>query len=326
MTPDFQIIVAGDDATGGIADRLLSLSITDEDGDKADRLELEVDDRDGAVAYPDMEATLEVSLGFKGQALAFMGRFTVDGVSGQGPAQSLKITATAADLKGDIRSPQTRAFEGKTLSDIVATIAGEAGLKPVVGESVASTFWAYLAQTAESNLHFLTRIAGTLDATAKPTGGALIVQRRGDGKTAAGDVLTAPVLTPSSLSSWTWKQEGRETFKAVEGEWQATGVGSLNKVKLGEGTPLRKLRHVYGTEDECKRAVDAALKGAARAAMSISADLAGFDAGLLAGATVTLSGMTRAELDGDWQLGTVTHRLSGDGLTTSFKAKKGASE
>jgi uncharacterized protein len=324
MTPAFQIIVGGEDATGAIADRLLSLTITDEDGGKADRLEIEVDDRDGAVAEPDQEATLEVSLGFAGASLSFMGKFTVDKISGSGPVQNLKITATAADLKGDIRSPQTRAFEGKTLSDIVATIAGEAGLKPVVGESVAGTFWEYLAQTAESNLHFLTRITAALDATAKPSGGSLIVQRRGEGKTAAGDVLTAPVLTPAVMSSWSWANEGRETYKSVEGEWSATGVGTINKVKLGDGAPLRKLRHVYGTEDECKRAVDSALKGAARAAMSISVEMAGFYPGLLAGATATLSGMTRGSLDGEWQLGTVTHRLGADGLTTGFKAKKGA--
>ncbi len=324
MKPAFQITVAGEDATGAVADRLLSLSITDEDGGKADRLEITIDDRDGAVAYPDMEAALEVSLGFTGQALAFMGRFTVDGVSGSGPKQSLKITATAADLKGDIRSPQTRAFENKSLSDIVATIAGEAGLKPVVGESVAGTVWAYLAQTAESNLNFLTRIAATLDATAKPAGGALIVQRRGEGKTAAGDVLTAPILGPSSMSTWSWSQEGRETYTCVEAEWSDTGAGVINKVTLGSGTPLRKLRHVHASEDEAKRAADAALKGAARAAMSISVDLASFDPGILAGAAVSLAGMTRPELDGEWQLGTVTHRLSASGLTTSFKAKKGA--
>jgi phage protein D len=326
VTPAFQIVVGGEDATGAIADRLLSLTITDEDGEKADRLELQIDDRDGAVSYPDMDAELEVSLGFLLSGLSFMGKFKVDGVSGEGPRQTLKITATAADMKGDIRSPKTRAFENKTLADIVATIAGEAGLKPLTSESLASTFYAFIAQTSESNLHFLTRLAKPLDATAKPVGGALIVQRRGEGKTAAGDVLIPPALGPSNLSKWSWSQDSRETYKKVEAEWSDTGAGAINKLSMGDGTPLRKLRHVFGTADEANRAADAALRGADRAAMSISAELAGFDAGLLAGATVTLSGMPRPELDGEWQLGTVTHRLSGGGLTTSFKAKKGAPE
>lgn len=323
MTPAFRIIVAGEDASAAIGDRLLSITVTDEDGAKADRVEIEVDDARGEVAGPDLEAVLEVSLGFKGQALAFMGRFSVDGVSGQGKPQTMRITATAADLKGDIRSPRTRAFEGKTLRDIVATIAGEAGLKPVVGDSVAGTLWAYLAQTAESNLHFLTRIAATLDATAKPAGGTLLVQRRGEGKTAAGDALTAPDITPDMLSDWSWQRGTRDTYKSVEAEWAKTADGTVNRVKRGSETPLRKLRHVYPTEDEATRAADGALKGAERSAFTFNGDIAGFAPGLLAGATVRLAGFNRTELNGEWQLGTVRHTLGTGGLSTGFKATRG---
>ncbi len=60
-TPAFRITAAGEDVSGRIGDRLLSLSVTDEDGEKADRLEIEIDDRDGRVALPDMEAELQES-------------------------------------------------------------------------------------------------------------------------------------------------------------------------------------------------------------------------------------------------------------------------
>lgn len=192
MRPAFRIVVDGEDRTAVIADRLLSLMVADEDGSKADRVEIELDNRDGRIAFPELEARLEVSLGFAGAPLALMGVYAVDGVSGRGPLRTLGITATAADLKGDIRAPRTRSWEDRTLPDIVSTIAGEAGLKPVTGESLRDIGWPFLAQTAESNLHFLTRIAGELDATCKPAGGALIVQRRGEGKTAAGDADPAP--------------------------------------------------------------------------------------------------------------------------------------
>jgi phage protein D len=323
MTPDFRITVAGEDATAPIRDRLLSLTLTDEDGDKADRLEIEIDDRDGAVEFPDMEAILDVALGFKGQALAPMGQFAVDALGGEGPVQSLRITATAADLKGDIRAPRTRAWEGKSLSDIVATIAGEAGLRPVVGASVAGTVWDYLAQTAESNLHFLTRITATLDATCKPAGGTLLVQRRGEGQAASGEALTAPALGPDRMSTWSWDLDGRVVYKSVEAEWRDIATGEVHKITKGSGAPLKKLRHVHATEAEATRAAEAVLSGAARGAMTINAECSGFHPGLLAGATVTLSGMPRPELDGEWQLKTVTHRLTSSGLTTGFAGEKG---
>jgi uncharacterized protein len=322
MTPAFQISVAGEDVTAGLADRLLSLTITDEDGGTADRLELSLDDRDGRIAFPDTAATLVVALGFRGQALAAMGTFTVDGVSGDGPVQTMQITATAADLKGDIRAPRTRAWEGKTLALIVKTIAAEAGIRPVVGESVAGAAWSYLAQTAESNLHFLTRIAATLDATAKPAGGALIVQRRGEGKTAAGDVLVPPVIPRTRLTDWSWSLDGRQVYRKAEAEWTDTGTGTLHKVTVGDGTPVQKLRHVHASEAEAKRAAEAALSGAGRAAMTLNATLSGFEPGLLAGASVVIAGL-RAELSGEWHLKTVKHQLDAGGLVTSITAKRG---
>lgn len=324
MTPAFRIAAAGEDVSGRIADRLLSLTVTDEDGDKADRLEIEVDDRDGRVALPDMEAELEVALGYRGQALASLGRFKVDSVSGSHPPQSMQITATAADLKGDVRSPRTRAWENRSLRDIVATIAGEAGLKPLVSASIASSRWGYLAQTAESNLHFLTRIAATLDATAKAGGGALIVQRRGDGVTAAGDPLTPPGLTGRDLTEWSWDLDTREVYARVEAEWSDVAGGAVHLVTKGSGQPVLRLRHVYASAEEAGRAAEARLKGASRAAMTLRASLGRFDAGLLAGASVTLSRMPRPELDGDWHLKTVVHRLDSAGLITSFTAKTGA--
>lgn len=323
MTPDFRILANGALVTLAMQTRLLALTVTDEDGDKADRLQIDLDDPLGLIAMPE-DAILSVALGFKGRPLADMGRFAVDGVSGKHPAQTISITATAANLKGNIRSPKTRAFEDKTLKDIVATIAGEAGLKPMVSASIAASRWAYLAQTTESNLHFLSRIAKTLDATAKAAGGALIVQRRGDGLTAAGDALIPPVLMQSALTSYDWDYDGRAVYKSVQAEYSDTGGGQVHSVTVGSGTPALRLRHVHATRDEATRAARAQLQGAARAAMTLSAQVAGFNPALLAGASVVLVGMSRAELNGEWHLKTVTHSLSGGGLTSSFTAKKGA--
>lgn len=325
MTPAFRVTVDGQDASGALGDRLLALTVTDHDGTTADQVTLDLDDRDGRLEMPEMEARLEVALGFSGGPLSVMGIFAVDGIGGTGPAQSMRITATAADMKKDVRAPKTRAWEGKTLRDIVATIAGEAGLKPVVGASVAGVSWPFLAQTAESDLNFLTRIAATLDATAKPAGGSLIVQRRGEGKTAAGDTLTAPVIARARMVWWKWNLEGREVYKSVECEWSDTATGAIRKVTRGQGAPLRKLRHVFASEDEAKRAADAAFTGAARSAMSISVRLAGFEPGLLAGAAVQIAGL-RPELTGEWHLKKVTHRLDKGGLTTEFEASKGQPE
>lgn len=324
MKPAFRIVADGADVTAVIDDRLLSLSVVDEDGTKSDRLELEVDDRDGRVAFPDMNAVLEVWLGFAGAPLSFMGRYLVDQVGGEGPAQRIEIGAKPADMKSAIRAPMTRAWENVTLQSIVAKIAAEAGLKPVVSASIAEAQWGYIAQTAESNLNFLTRLAAPLDATAKPAGDALVVQKRGEGKTAAGDTLEPPTLASAELSSWRWQLDGRAIYRKIEAEWSEPGAARRNLVTRGAGKPVRRLRHCHASKPEAERAAEGALSQATRGAMKISVEVAGFRPALLAGTSVVLTGL-RPELDGEWHLTQVQHRLGG-ALTTSFEATKGEPE
>lgn len=320
MTPAFAITANGTDVTARFADRLISITVIDNDGEEADRVEIELDDRAGKIALPEMTAVLEVALGFAG-GLEPMGRFAVDGVSGEGPMQTIRITATAADLKGDIRAPRTRAWEGKTLAQIVTTIAGEAGLKPMTGESVAGAAFGYLAQTAESNLHFLTRIARGMDATAKPAGGALIVAKRGEGKAMSGEAIAPPTLNAAGLSSWSWSLKGRAIYKSAQASWADTGGGIVHQIVVGEGTPRQILRHVYGTHAEAARAAQAVLSGAARGAMTLSTSGA-FTPDALAGTAANFTGL-RPELCGEWHLKTVTHTLSSAGLGTAIEAIKG---
>lgn len=324
MTPDFRIVANGSNVTATLRDRLVSLQVTDEDGDKADRIELVVDNRDDLVELPEMDAMLEVWLGSIEGGLTMMGRYAVDGRGGEGPVQLLLVRATAADMKGGIRAPRTRAWEDKTLSDIVQTIAGEAGLKAVVSEAIASTSWRYLAQTAESNLHFLRRIASTLNATAKPSGGALIVGRRGDDNTAAGDPMPDPTLSRADLVSWSWQDEGRERAGRIEAEWGDPDRGLRELVTLGDSEPVIRLRHLHSSEEEARRACSAEREKRARGEITMTAELARFTPDLVAGARMTFSGVT-SKIDGQWNVVRVVHTLA-DGLRTEVEARRGGQQ
>ncbi len=70
-------------------------------------------------------------------------------------------------LRG-IKFPKTRNWDEAAIPDIVSKIADENSLKPAVSDSLKGHFYGYLAQTAESDLNFLTRLTRDLDATATP--------------------------------------------------------------------------------------------------------------------------------------------------------------
>ncbi|MCF6432593.1 contractile injection system protein, VgrG/Pvc8 family [Leisingera sp. MMG026] len=319
MKVAFRIIADGSDVTGNFADRLIGLTIVDEAGSKSDRAEIQVDDRDYAVALPATGAKLEIALGFTGD-LVELGHFTVDEISGELAPDTMTIGAKAADMLGGIRAKKTRSWHKVTVADLVGKIAGEHGLKAVISDSLKTHHYAYLAQTSESDLNFLTRLAQDLDAVAKPAGGALVFAKRGENKGADGADLPVFDVHRSQIASGDWQINGRGKYGCVIVEWTDLGAAKVQTCKAGDKDPKLKLRHRYPSQEEAQRAADAALERTGRASGTISIRLGGFWGDLMAEAKVNLTGI-KPELEGEWLITSVTHTLAGT-LTTSFQAER----
>lgn len=315
----FKIEADGEDVTGSFEDRLLSLTIVDEAGSKSDRAEIQLDDRDYAIALPKTGAKLKIALGFTGD-LVELGTYVVDEIAGEMNPDTLTIGAKAADMLGGIRARKSRAWRDVTVQDIVAKIASEYDLKPVVSESLRAKRFAYLAQTSESDLNFLTRIARDLDAVTKPAGGALLFTKRGENKGADGAALPAFEVHRSQVAEGDWQLNGRGRYGCVIVEWTDFDTAEVKTCKAGNKDPKLKLRHRYLNQEEAQRAADAALERNARASGKIHIRLGGFWGDLMAEAKVNLSGI-KPELEGEWLITSVTHRLDGT-LTTSFSAER----
>jgi phage protein D len=320
MRPAFRIAADGADVTGRIEDRLLALRLTDAEGEKSDTLRLELDDRDARLELPESGARLDVSLGFAPGALTPMGSYVVDGLSGAGPATTVTVEATAADMASAVRDPRTRAWIDVSLGDIAREAAGRAGLQPAVSDRMARIRYAYVAQTAESDLHLLTRLAREAGGTAKAAGGRLIVVARGEALAGQAPVI----LLRARLSDWRWYRGERGRYAAVEAEWQDVLGGEQRLVRVGEGSPVRRLRHPFATEDEARRACRAQLDAAARGELGLTATVAGFEPRLFAGGLVRLPDL-RPGLPVEWTVTSVDHEL-GRGLVTSFAAETAREE
>lgn len=314
----YQIIADGQDITAKLQDRLISLNIIDEAGQKSDSAEITIDDRDHLVELPRTGAELNISLGVGG--LTGVGSYVVDEVSGEFAPSTITISAKAANMLGAIRARKTRAWRDVTIEDIIRTIAGEHGLKPKVSDGLKGVAYAYQAQTTESDLNFLTRLAKDLDAVAKPAAGHLLFVARGEGKTASGSDLPVFNIDRTEMASGSWNVTSRGRYGRVTAEWGERGTATAHKVTAGDLDPELALRHRYPTETEAQNAVDAALGRSARASGKISIELAGFRGDLMAEAKVNLSGI-KTELTGEWLITRVQHRLSTT-LTTSFAAER----
>lgn len=142
--PAFNVIVNGDDVTSVFAARLSSLTLIDEAGVQSDSVEIALTDhlRFAKLEVPPNGAEIEVALGYTFRR-KYMGLFIADSVELGGPPDLMRIRGTASvngttsGGKTALTGQKTRSWpEGTTVSTLVATIAGEHGLKSAVSEAL----------------------------------------------------------------------------------------------------------------------------------------------------------------------------------------------
>ncbi|MEG8025131.1 hypothetical protein QP162_13195 [Sphingomonas aurantiaca] len=106
------------------------------------RLDLVIDDTDGAVALPPTGAKIHVWLGWKQGSdvtlgLVDKGWFIVDEVAHGGPPDLITIRARSADFTSDLKTRREKSWHGTTLGAIVTEIAQRHQLTPRCAASLA---------------------------------------------------------------------------------------------------------------------------------------------------------------------------------------------
>lgn len=320
MTPAFKIIAAGINITPQIKDRLLGLTVNDEAGFKSDTVEIELDDRDNAIELPLPGAPIAVFMGYEETFLVPMGVYTAEEVLAKGPPDTVTIRGKAANMGGEMQEQKTRNWDDMTIGDIVATIAGEHELEPKVAERLAGFHYEHLDQTDESDMNFLTRIAQDHDALATVKGEALLFIGRGEGLTASGLPMLPVPITRTGQIKWQMTLASRGNFQSVEAYWHDEETGNRQTVTVGEGSPVRKLRHVHATEEEAETAAQARLDEAERGTDTLKVTMPGNP--LIAAEGQILAIGFRIGVSGTWSITSTKHEINGRGFTTQIMTEK----
>ncbi|MCG8632707.1 MAG: hypothetical protein MI863_02705 [Desulfobacterales bacterium] len=324
MTPIYAIKANGSDITALIRQRLILLEVTDETGFQSDRATIELDDRGNPFKLPAKGAELDIKMGYEKDGkrhLVHMGAFVVDEINITGPPDRLVIEAKAANMTATLKEKKTRPWDNVTLSDIVATIAGEHNLAPVVGSDLAGIRFDHLDQTEESDMHFLTRLGREHDAVAKPISRRLLMVKKGRAKTATGKSLPTVNLTRSDFITpgWDMQSPDRGRYKSVTAFYQDTRAGEKKPVTIGSGKPNAMIRTPFSTQARAEQAARSRLdrldRGTATLRGSVSARTDMFAEG-----KINVSGI-RSGVNGSWIMTKVTTKIHDNGLTVSFNAE-----
>ncbi|MBV4533261.1 late control protein [Pseudomonas sp. SWRI107] len=324
MKPEFSIQADGKDITALINDRLLLMRTTDKPGLESDEFELRIDARDGVLALPARGAVLAVHLGYSGQTLTLLGRYTVDEVELSGPPDTLVIRGKASDLRGSGKTIRSGSWEGVTLQRIVADIAARNGWQAVCP---VTTQIPRIDQYSESDFNFITRVARLHDCTAKLANGQLLVLPRQGGKSASGQAFGVVSLTRAEVSQWQFRLADRTTHKAVRTRHQDSASGRVQAVELANEAapdgmqPLYTDRHLYPNRSAAEQAARARLASFNRDTASVRLDLPG-RTDLFAERSIEARGFL-AGLDGLYLIESVEQVFTSSGWRTTLQCNGG---
>ncbi|RWU18118.1 late control protein [Pseudomonas alkylphenolica] len=324
MQPVFRLVADGTDITTLINDRLLSLRTSDKPGMESDEFELRIDDRDQAVALPGRGAQIEVYLGYAGQSLTRLGRYTVDEVELSGPPDTLVMRGKASDMRGSGKTTRSGSWEGVPLQQIVRDLAARNGWQP---ECPVATKVPRVDQFSESDFNFITRLAKQYDCTAKVGDGKLLVLPRQGGQSASGKALGTVTITRRDVSRYQFRFSDKTTHKSVQTKHQDKKSGALQVVDLQNDEspdglpPVHTDRHIYPNKSAAQQAAKARLAAFNRSTAGVRLEMVG-RTDLFAERMINAQGF-KVGLDGEYLVDSVEQVFTASGWSTTVECNGG---
>lgn len=329
VAPGFIILANALNITATVHQRLISLTLTDEVGMESDMLEITMADSDPLVPLqvPPTGAELELFLGYDG-IFQRMGLFVCDEVELAGWPGEMVIRARAAVYdkskggKSNLQTQKNRSWPaGTKLAAMVAKVAKEHGMEHAVAESLQSITLPHIDQADESDINLLVRVAKKYDAIVKPAAGKITVSKRGESKSVSGQTLAPVLVTAADCTAYRMSLSKRETAGQVVAYWHAVKKSKRNEVKVGSGEPVRRLKQYYPTQEMALAAARAELERRSRGEQTLALSTLGSPL-VAAEAPLTVAGI-RPDVDGEWLISRVTHKLDGSGgYTCDIEAEK----
>ncbi len=213
MRPTFSITANGSDITGSLSSRLVSLEVIDTVDETSDTMTMTLEDVAGTLALPKSGAKIEVSIGYNFLNTR-LGAFVVDDITIEGPPDTIVVSCSSTPFvdggggSASFSSRKNRSWEGKTIGEIVATIANECGLTPVVDNALKNIVIPHIDQLGESDANLLIRIARRYAGVLKPADGRLVLAAEQGGQTTSGKPLSI-TLTPADVTSYRVRVGGK---------------------------------------------------------------------------------------------------------------------
>ena len=309
LTPDFSVSINGQ--SNFPKDRVISIRTTDQAGFVSDSCEIELDDFDNALQFPNTEAKVTISLGYQEKGLTKIGTYYVREIAIDGARRTIKIIANA--LPKSMRSQKTKTNDVK-LNEYMASVE----LDSELSEDYDDIDLSDNPQFGESDINYLTRIANKVGAVAKPTDDHLVFSGDMTAKSVSGKSLPTKYIEASEVATYscTFKEtETNGTTGTVYASWYDKKSGEYHLVHAGSGDPETELNEIFPSEKDALAAVQAKVKKVEKNNKTFRFTTEGRP-DLFAEGPIILRDFS-VKIPTKWVVSRVEHNLSSSGFVTS---------
>lgn len=328
------ITYEGADITKDIEKYLLSVSYTDNEEEKADDLQISLEDRDGTWVSDWLEQTgakgAEVSALFVKvdelgkEEILDCGVFKVDSISESGPPTKVSIKATSipTDSKVSIEK-KTKAWEKIYLSAIAGEIAGKNGLRHIF-ESDFDPFYVRKEQVQKSDIVFLQELCKKAGISLKVTAKTIVLFDAA--KYEAKGTVKKIKKGESDVLRWNFGTDFKDTAYA-KCEVTYTDPGTKKTIKGSFESPTSdqstgktlKINEKVNNKQEANELAKKRLREKNKSETEASFELKG-DLSLVSGVTIEVVGW--GFYDGKYIVQNASHSISRSGFKTNISIRK----
>ncbi|WP_324171972.1 hypothetical protein [Sulfurimonas sp.] len=304
LTPLFRLVANDKDVTSHIASNLKSISFSDEDGLKSDKIDISVY---GDFKRPQYKDELKLYLYYQEQSKEFYcGLFIVQNTTWN-IDNSITISATATNFSNSLKELRNRSFKEISMKNIVSQIASEQNLK--VKCDYDDIFYPYKAQSNESDIAFLGRMAKELNAVYSIKNETIIFLRQDEKST-----LKTVTIDAKNCDSLTIKNSNKTYYKSATCKYQDTKENKIQTIRVGDEKPSYQIQETFTNKSNLEVQAKAKLTQLNKGVKSGSFKIAGF--GIYARSNLRFLNI-KQEDDVTYHIDTILHTLNDSGWNMS---------
>jgi phage protein D len=303
--PQFKVLANDKDVTDKLQKNLKSISFIDHANDKADEITISVA---GEFARPNFKDELKLYLGYK--ELIYCGLFQVLEPTRTNNYE-LSIKATGVKISDTLKEKRDITYESISVTNICSQIAARNNLK--IKCDLDDVYPLSIAQSGESDLHFLNRLSKDYNAIFNIKNNTLVFLKKIK-ENKKSDTLPRYKIDVKNNTSLNIVALGKTIYKSCKSVWHDTKDNEVKSVIVGSGTPQILNKGSFKNAAEAKLKAEALLQRALAGTISGSLSVPGQI--MYAGGIIEL--INSLEDDGEYSITKASHTLDGKGWKTDI--------